>query len=123
MFNKKVCLKWLIIVGAGALIGFLNGFFGGGGGMVAVPVLEKVLKIDNKKSHATAMAVIFPLSIISGVIYALKTNIVWLNLLYVSIGVVAGGIVGAILLKKLNGKVVRIIFTVIMLAAGIRLLF
>jgi len=106
-----------------SLVGFINGFFGGGGGLICVPTLEKIYGLDEKKSHATAMAVIFPLSIVSAVVYGLKTQIDWLNLLYVTLGVVMGGIVGALLLKKLNGATIRIIFIIIMLAAGIRMLF
>lgn len=123
MSKKNKAKKWLIIIFSGMLIGFINGFFGGGGGMISVPLLEKVLKIDNKKSHATAMAVIFPLSIISAIVYGLNTQIDWLNLLYVTIGVSLGGILGAFLLNKLNNKVIRIIFVLVMLSAGIRMLF
>ncbi len=123
MSKKNKAKKWIIIIFSGMLIGFINGFFGGGGGMISVPLLEKVLKIDNKKSHATAMAVIFPLSIVSAIIYGLNTQIDWLNLLYVTIGVSLGGILGAFLLNKLNNKVIRIIFVLVMLSAGIRMLF
>lgn len=123
MNKKNSAKKWLIVISAGMLIGFINGFFGGGGGMISVPLLEKVLNIDNKKSHATAMAVIFPLSIVSAIVYALNTSIDWINLLYVTIGVTVGGILGALLLNKLNNKVIRIIFIIIMLSSGIRMLF
>ncbi len=121
--KKKDKKRFWLTLGTGMIIGFINGFFGGGGGMVAVPLLEKALKLDNKRSHATAIAVILPISVVSSIVYALETRIDWINLLYVTIGVVAGGIVGAFLLKKLSGKVVRIIFVIIMLAAGIRMLF
>ena len=46
--THKLSLKekiWLIL--SGSVIGILNGFFGGGGGMVCVPILEKVLKLQN----------------------------------------------------------------------------
>ena len=121
--KKKDKKRFWLTLGTGMIIGFINGFFGGGGGMVAVPLLEKAIKLDNKRSHATAIAVILPISVVSSIVYALETRIDWINLLYVTIGVVAGGIVGAFLLKKLSGKVVRIIFVIIMLAAGIRMLF
>ena len=61
-FSKKQILLLLL---CGAIIGFLNGFFGGGGGIVCVPLLQKVLNLSSKESHATAIAVIFPLSFVS----------------------------------------------------------
>ena len=90
--------------------------------MVTVPLLEEILHIDNKKSHATAMIVIFPLSVVSSVIYALNTNILFIDVLYTGIGVLVGGIFGAFLLKKLNGKTIRILFILVMITAGIKIL-
>lgn len=111
---------WLIL--SGSVIGILNGFFGGGGGMVCVPILEKVLKLKNKQAHATAIAVIFPLSLISAFIYVFNGYIENFPLLIVGIGVLLGGVLGSFCLKWLPPKAVRVIFALIMLAGGIRLI-
>lgn len=122
-FNKhKKFQKTLLLVSLGGVIGFLNGFFGGGGGMVCVPSLEKVLNLDNKRAHATAIAVIFPLSVVSCAIYIFKGAIESLPLLTVGLGVLLGGIIGSIALKIIPGKVIRIVFAFVMLAGGVRLL-
>ncbi len=117
-FGKKIVLILL-----GGMIGFLNGFFGGGGGMICVPTLEKGLGLDNKRAHATAIAVIFPLSLISCAIYIFKGSISSLPLLSVGLGVLVGGIGGSIALKFIPSKALRVIFAVIMLLGGIRLMF
>lgn len=114
--GKKIMLLFL-----GGMIGFINGFFGGGGGMICVPTLEKALKLDNKRAHATAIAVIFPLSLISCAIYIFKGSIQSLPLLTVGLGVLAGGIAGSISLKYIPSKVLRIIFAIIMFVGGVRL--
>lgn len=114
--GKKIMLLLL-----GGMIGFINGFFGGGGGMICVPTLEKALKLDNKRAHATAIAVIFPLSLISCAIYIFKGSIQSLPLLSVGLGVLAGGIAGSISLKYIPSKVLRIIFAIIMFVGGVRL--
>lgn len=122
--KEKIGVKSKIILSlCGLLIGFVNGFFGGGGGMICVPLLEKVLHLPNKYSHATAIAVILPISFASAVIYCLSGNLETIPFLTVGSGVILGGIVGAFLLKFLPAKVIRIIFVFIMLAGGIRLLF
>ena len=113
----------LLLSVCGALIGLVNGFFGGGGGMICVPLLEKVLHLENKYSHATAIVVIFPISFVSAVIYLLSGNLQTVPFLTVGSGVLLGGIVGSYLLKFLPSKIIRIIFVFIMLAGGIRLLF
>ncbi len=121
--EKLSARKKLILAICGAVIGFLNGFFGGGGGMICVPLLEKVLHLPNKYSHATAIAVILPISFVSAVIYCLNGNIESVPLFTVGAGVLVGGIVGSFALKFLPSKAVRVIFALVMLAGGIRLLF
>ena len=118
---KKLKSKLLYIV-FGLSIGLINGFFGGGGGMVCVPVLEKLLKLDSKHSHATALAVIFPLCLFSGIVYIVRVNLDWSVFGIVCAGFVVGGIIGAYLLKRLNNVVIRIIFVLVVLTAGIKLL-
>ncbi len=119
--KKSQIGKKIILLLLGGMIGFINGFFGGGGGMICVPTLEKALKLDNKRAHATAIAVIFPLSLISCAIYIFKGSIQSLPLLTVGLGVLAGGIAGSISLKYIPSKVLRIIFAIIMFVGGVRL--
>lgn len=121
-FAKLTVKKRLVLSICGALIGFVNGFFGGGGGMICVPLLEKVLKLPNKYSHATAIAVIFPISFVSAVVYLLSGNLETIPFLTVGSGVLLGGILGSFLLRFLPSKIVRVIFVFVMLAGGIRLL-
>lgn len=115
---KEVCVLLL----CGAIIGFLNGFFGGGGGMICVPLLENVLHLGSKYSHATAIVIIFPISFISAIIYLLSGTLETLPLVTVGLGVVVGGILGSFALKLLPSKALRVIFALIMLAGGIRLI-
>ena len=115
---KKVSLLIL----CGAIIGFLNGFFGGGGGMICVPLLENVLHLESKYSHATAIVIIFPISFISAIIYLLSGSVETIPLVTVGLGVVAGGILGSFALKILPPKALRVIFALIMLAGGVRLI-
>jgi len=110
--------KILLVIG-GLLTGFAGGFFGGGGGMLSVPLLNKILKLETKKSHATAMLIILPMSIVSGVTYILNGHFKLSPTLFAGGGVVAGGIAGALLLKKLNSFWVSIIFAVSMVGIGI----
>ncbi len=118
-FNVK---KKLLLILLGGVIGFLNGFFGGGGGMICVPTLEKSLNLNNKQAHATAIAVIFPLSLISCFIYVFNGAVDSLPLLTVGLGVLLGGIIGSLCLKFMSSKILRILFSLIMLVGGIRLI-
>ena len=119
----KNIVKKIFNVVLSALVGFVNGFFGGGGGMLLVPLLEKSMKCPVKKSHATAIAIILPVSIAGAITYIINGYFKVLPVLSVSGGAVVGGIIGALLLKKLPSQVVRIVFAIIMTGVGVKLAF
>ncbi len=107
---------------AGLFIGVINGVFGAGGGMLAVPALTGILGLEDKKAHATAIAVILPLCLISSVVYSVRASYDMGVVLPTILGVVLGGILGAALLKVVPGKWLGFIFYGIMLLAGIKMI-
>ncbi len=107
----------------GSVAGLINGLFGGGGGMIVVPMLVALLKRNPKTAHATAILIILPLSIVSGLLYVSFGNLKLNVGIPVVIGVVIGGVIGALLLKKLSSKWIIIIFSVVMAGAGVKMLF
>ena len=110
------------IVILGALIGVINGFFGGGGGMIVVPLLTEKFGFSQKQAQATAIFVILPISIASSIIYITKNSIDFTVGWSVIAGVIVGGVIGAMLLKKLTNLFIKGIFTLLMLAGRVFLL-
>lgn len=108
---------------AGILTGSVNGLFGGGGGMVAVPILKNMLGYSEKRSHATAIMIIAPVCAVSALVYILSGSFRADVVIPASLGAVAGGYVGAKLLGFLPEFIVNIVFIAVMLAAGARMLF
>lgn len=106
----------------GAIIGFINGFWGGGGGMVCVPMLSSVIGLSEKKAHATTLLVMLPLSLASLIIYIANGNMQWIDGLKISIGFVAGGYLGALLLKKISNVWLSLIFSMVIIAGGLKLI-
>ena len=106
----------------GALTGLANGFFGGGGGMIVVPLMTFLLKVKAKKAHATALAVILPISVVSACIYFISGKFDFGIGIPSGIGVIVGGIIGAWLLGKLSAKWLTKIFAIVMLVAGAKAL-
>ena len=105
----------------GLFTGFVNGIFGSGGGTLLV--LNNIVKIEEHKSHATALAIIVFLTSASSVIYISKGTYDISLTLKVAIGSIIGGILGAKLLSKVTGKFLRITFGTIMIIAAIRMVF
>lgn len=107
----------------GIFAGLVNGVFGGGGGMIVVPMLVHLLKKEPRVAHATAILLILPMSITSGLFYAAFGSFRAEAGIPVTIGVVAGGILGAFLLGKMSSKFIVALFSVVMAAAGVKMLF
>ena len=106
----------------GVVSGFINGLFGAGGGMVVVPMLIRLLKFKTKQAHATAILIILPLSLVSGLLYLSFGNFNATVGIPTAIGVILGGIVGAFLLSKISSKWIGTIFSVLMAAAGVKMM-
>lgn len=107
----------------GLVVGAVNGLFGAGGGMLVVPILSYLYGLSAKKSHATAIMIILPLCAVSAVVYALKGSYDYSIFPATIVGVVAGGIAGALLLKKANNVALRYVFYFLMLLAGLKMIF
>jgi len=102
--------------------GVLNGIFGAGGGLLVVPMLE-AQSLPEKVSHATSIAVILPLSLISAAAYLLKgISADWHALgAAVPLGLL-GAAAGAFLLKKLPNRLLKKLFGLVMILSAVRLL-
>ena len=108
---------------AGLLTGIVNGLFGGGGGMVVVPLMKNMLGYEEKYAHATAILVIAPVCAASLVTYIVNGYFSAEVILPAAVGSVAGGLLGAELLDKLPAFWVNAVFLAVMLTAGLRMLF
>lgn len=120
MTNKKVSKKQVLFsILAGVMVGFVNGFLGAGGGMLVVPLLRLIFKQSPKVAHSTAVLVILPICLVSGVVYLLSGTVQISVLWPVAIGTFCGGLIGTFLLCKLKNNVITILFSVVMIGAGI----
>lgn len=118
---KKKVKNFVTVSLMGMLIGVVNGCFGAGGGMIAVPMLKKV-GLDVKESHANAVAVILPITLISGIVYIMKDYVKLSDAIsFIPTGVL-GAVLGTLALKKISPLWLKRIFGGFMVWAGLRLI-
>ena len=114
---------WIKIILIGFISGIINGLFGGGGGTILVLALTFILGISQHKAQATAISIIFPLSLMSGFIYY-KNGFTAINItLQVAIGGTIGSYIGSNVLNKIPADHLRKIFGFFMIIAAIRMIF
>lgn len=117
---RKKSLKEIL---TGLLTGAVNGLFGGGGGMVVVPLLKNMLGYEEKHAHATAILVIAPICAASAVAYIVNGYFSAEVVIPAALGTALGGVLGAFLLNKLPEFIVNAVFIAVMFVAGVRMLF
>lgn len=115
-----ITLKKIVKAAAGVAIGFVNGLFGAGGGMIAVPLLKKA-GYNQKEAQSNAISIIFPLTLVSFLIYLSRGAIDIIPSLKYIPGGIAGAMIGTLLMKKIKPQLLRLIFSAFILWAGIRM--
>ncbi len=115
--KKKFAKRFLI----GSLIGVVNGFFGAGGGLLAVPFLKSE-GLNQQSAHENAVAVILPITVFSAVLYMYKGFVSISDaLVFVPTGLI-GAFIGTKIIAKISPKLLKGVFGFFMIYAGIRLL-
>ncbi len=116
--NENLNKKIKIIV-LGTLTGFLSGLFASGGGMIAVPGLVYFVGTGEKEARAIAIFSILPMVLTSMIFYNRAGNIDFKMGILCGIGGLIGGYIGAKLLKKINDKLLSLIFIIFLIYAAI----
>ncbi len=123
MENKSSKLvKYLKYAAIGLVTGMANGLFGSGGGTIAVPAMVLLLGAEEHKAHATAISIILPLTLLSFFFYFANRQVDWGITVKVVAGGILGGFIGAKLLGRCPTSLLKKIFGIFMLLAGVRML-
>ena len=110
---------WKVLL-TGALAGFVNGFFGAGGGMLVVPLLIVLVGLADKQAFSSAISIILPLTIVSLVIYAKNGALDIKAALPYLLGGAAGGVLAGKLFGRVKADWLRRAFGVLILYGGVR---
>jgi uncharacterized membrane protein YfcA len=105
----------------GAIGGFLAGLFGVGGGIVMVPLLVLVLRLEQHEAQATTLAAMLPPVGLPGVLaYAhARGSLPWLLMGLVAAGFAAGAFAGArIAVRTRTGPLTRAFVLFLLVVAG-----
>lgn len=110
-----------MLVVAGVLGGILSGAFGVGGGIVMVPLLVGLAKMDQRTAAATSLAAIVPTSLVGAITYLANGQANLAIGALVAIGGVVGSWLGVRLLHHLPQHVSRWMFIGLLVLVAVRM--
>ena len=113
---------WKIAL-AGLLAGTVTGLFGGGGGMVLVPLLTKLTLLEKDQIFPASVAVMLPVSTLSLAVIAFTEGLPLKEALPYLIGGTVGGIAAGVWGKRIPVKWLHRLLGILILWGGIRYLW
>ena len=116
MHNRNVAM-------VGLAAGLLSGIFGVGGGVLIVPGLMLVAKMEQRRAHGTSLAAVLPIAITGLVTYLTYDNVDWWAAACLVAGALPGALLGTKWLATVNKKMLTWLFIAVALASAVRLFF
>ena len=113
--------SWWILALVGVIGGVLSGAFGVGGGILMVPLLIGLAKMNQRQAAATSLLAIVPTAIAGSATYLIAGQVDVFAALFLGIGGVVGSLYGTRLLKQLPLGVLRWGFIVLLVVVAIRM--
>jgi uncharacterized membrane protein YfcA len=118
--------KCMLALGMGFFAGLLNGLLGAGGGVVLVRGANRVLPREygeGRDAFANALCVMLPLSAVSAVAYVLRGSVSGVNFAPFILPAVIGGVGGGMLLSVIDTRLLRLIFSALVVWSGFTMIF
>ena len=113
---------WPVLVLIGAIGGLLSGAFGVGGGILMVPLLINLAKMDQRRAASTSLVAIIPASVAGSLTYLANGEIDVPVAGVIAVGSVAGSYLGARLLRRIPLVWLRWMFIGLLLLVAVRMM-
>ncbi len=117
---------FLSLVICGALGGFLNGLLGAGSGIIFIFALNILFSDKDEKPQqeifALSLGAVFFVTLFSVFFYAVNGNLRFAEASPFIVPAAVGGLIGAVLLERLDPSVLKLIFSIVIIYSGITML-
>ncbi len=116
-------LQFILGAGSGGLVGFMLGLVGGGGSILAVPLMIYVVDVDDPHVAIGTSAFAVAANAAVGLIHhARQRNVIWrCRGMYALAGIV-GALAGSTLGKHVDGARLLFLFALVMILVGVMML-
>jgi uncharacterized membrane protein YfcA len=112
-------VQLLLALLSGALVSFLLGLFGGGGSMLALPLLVHVVGVPSPHVAIGISAAAVSANALTNLgIHARQNTVKWRCAVLFSLSGIVGALAGAMLGKSVNGHALLVLFGILTVAVG-----
>ena len=120
--SKNISKQIMILaIGASFLAGIISGLFGVGGGIVFVPLMVIAMGLSMKNAAPTSQFILLFASTSALITHTILGHPDFYQALLLSAGAFVGGLVGARLSLEIKENALKILISVVMIAAAVKL--
>lgn len=114
----------LILILIGFTAGAFNGMIGIGGGIIMIPALVYLLKLDQHSAQGTSIAVMLPpIGIFAAYNYYKDGHVDIYYSLIIALAFMAGGYFGSLWVLKMSSSLLKKIFSTVLILIALKMLF
>lgn len=121
-FTMDRSVMWRVAA-VGVVAGLASGLFGVGGGVIIVPALVLFAGFSQKLATGTSLTAIVPISIAGMIGYAVSGEVDWAAAGLVAVGAVSGALIGARTLVRIDGSLLQVLFSIVMVMTAAKMFF
>ena len=118
--NKKLFFPLFCLFSL--IAGGVNGLLGTAGGIIFVYMLTVLTDNEAKDNFATTICATLPISLVSAIVYFKNSKIDFDLIGKVAVPAILGGLLGAVIVDKINKKWLNVIFAVLVIYSGIKMI-
>jgi len=117
-------MDYLLSILIGLAAGISSGFFGIGGAIILIPALVYIFKFSQHLAQGTALAaLLLPVGILAVIKYYKSGDVNIRAALFIALGFVVGGFIGAAFVQLVPSPILKKIFAVMLLGISMYMFF
>jgi uncharacterized membrane protein YfcA len=110
--------RWPLLLGV-LLISIYGGYFGAAIGVLLIAVLGLLLPDSLQRNNALKTALAMVVNLVAAVLFAFAGPVVWSAAAVLAVSTVVGGLLGAVIARRLSDRALRLAVVVIGLGAAV----